>query len=257
MRLKDKVVVMTGATGGTGVDIVKAFVAEGAKVIASDLNQAQVDELASQFDGQVKGVTCDIQDYSQVQALIDGAVEHFGTFDVMINHAGMGTGTPLLDHDPAKDWDPVVNICQKGTYHGILTAARKLVALKKPGVILNTSSAYGTMAAEFTFSYNGAKAAVDMMTKSAALELAPHNIRCIAISPGRVDTPLLRNFEKMGLWQHIQKDQMRGGFSTTTDLASIYAFLASDESNCINGCTIDAGDGFFSFKHPMVPPGCR
>lgn len=185
--------------------------------------------------------------------MIDAAVEHFGTLDIVINNAGIGSPKPLIDHDPMADFDLVTKVNQHGVYYGILAAAKKLKALGKPGVILNTSSIYGTMAAELTFSYNVSKAAVDMMTKCAALELAPLNIRVVAVAPGRVDTPLLRKYEALGLWEHIRREQMRGKFTQPGEIANIFAFLASDESNCINGTTIMSDDGFVQFKYPLLP----
>ena len=103
-----------------------------------------------------------------------------------------------------------------------------------------------------TFIYNSSKAAADMMTKCAALEFAPHNIRVVAVAPGRVDTPMLRQYELLGLWEHIRKEQMRGEFTQPVEIANIYAFLASDEANCINGTTVAAEDGFMNFKYPLL-----
>jgi NAD(P)-dependent dehydrogenase (short-subunit alcohol dehydrogenase family) len=108
------------------------------------------------------------------------------------------------------------------------------------------------MASEMTFTYNDSKAAVDMMTKCAALELGPHKIRVCAIAPGRVDTPLLRQYEALGLWDHIRKEQMRDEFTQPSEIANVVAFLASDEANCINGCTVSASDGFENFKYPLL-----
>ena len=121
------------------------------------------------------------------------------------------------------------------------------------GVILNTSSIYGLMDAEMTFTYNVSKAAVDMMTKCAALELAPYNIRVAAVAPGRVDTPMLRQYEALGLWEHIRREQMRNEFTQPSEIADVFAFLASAESNCINGSTVCAEDGFLNFKYPLLP----
>lgn len=254
MRLKNKVAIITGACGGIGLAIVAKFVAEGAKVLAADLDQAATEKLAEQYDGQVKGFAVDVTDYAQVEAMVEMAVTHFGTVDVVINNAGVAIAKMLLDHDPAQDFDMITGVNQKGVYHGILAAGRKFRALGKPGVILNTSSIYGQMAAEMTFTYNVSKAAVDMMTKCAALELAPHNIRVAAVAPGRVDTPMLRQYEAMGLWEHIRREQMRNEFTQPGEIADVFAFLASAESNCINGTTVFADDGFLNFKYPLLPP---
>jgi len=252
MRLKDKVAVVTGACGGIGQAIVAKFVAEGASVIVADLDGTQAQQAAATFGDKARGLAVDVTDFGQVEAMLDAAVEHFGTLDVVVNNAGIGNPKPLLDHDPVADFDLVTRVNQKGVYHGILAGGRKLRALGKAGVILNTSSVYGQMAAEMSFSYNASKAAVDMMTKCAALELAPLGIRVCAVAPGRVDTPLLRQYEALGLWEHIRKEQMRGEFTQPAEIADVFAFLASEEANCINGSTVCAEDGFINFKYPLL-----
>lgn len=252
MRLKDKVAVVTGACGGIGQAIVAKFVAEGASVIVADLDGAQAQQVAATFGDKARGLAVDVTDFGQVEAMVDAAVEHFGTLDVVVNNAGIGNPKPLLDHDPVADFDLVTRVNQKGVYHGILAGGRKLRALGKAGAILNTSSVYGQMAAEMSFSYNASKAAVDMMTKCAALELAPLGIRVCAVAPGRVDTPLLRQYEALGLWEHIRKEQMRGEFTQPAEIADVFAFLASEEANCINGSTVCAEDGFINFKYPLL-----
>lgn len=255
MRLEKKVAIVTGACGGIGQAIVNKFVAEGAMVLAVDLDRAATEQLAAQYDGQVKGLAVDVTDYARVEQMVEAAVTQFGTLDVMVNNAGIGNAKMLLDHDPVADFDVITGVNQKGVYHGTLAAGRKFKALGKPGVILNTSSIYGQMAAEMTFSYNVSKAAVDMMTKCAALELAPHGIRVAAVAPGRVDTPMLRQYEALGLWEHIRREQMRNAFTQPAEIADVFAFLASKESNCINGCTVCADDGFLQFKYPLLSQG--
>ena len=252
MRLKAKVAIVTGACGGIGQEIVRKFVREGARVVAADLGLQQVEDFASQFAGDVRGFGVDVTDYVQVQAMVAAAVEWFGSLDVVINNAGIGMPKALLEHDPAADFDLVTNVNQKGVYHGILAGAKKLQELGKKGVILNTSSIYGQMAAELSFTYNVSKAAVDMMTKCAALELAPLGIRVAAVAPGRVDTPMLRQYQALGLWEHIRREQMRNEFTQPAEIADVFAFLASDEANCINGSTVCAEDGFLNFKYPLL-----
>ena len=252
MRLENKVAVITGACGGIGKAIVEKFIAEGASVIVADLDQVEADKVAAPYGDKARGLAVDVTDFSQVENMVDAAVQHFGSLDVVINNAGIGMPKLLLEHDPVADFDIVTQVNQKGVYHGILAGGRKFQALGKAGIILNTSSIYGKMAAEMTFTYNVSKAAVDMMTKCAALELAPHNIRVCAVAPGRVDTPLLRQYEELGLWEHIRKEQMRAEFTQPGEIADVFAFLASAESNCINGSTVYAEDGFVNFKYPLL-----
>lgn len=251
MSLKEKVAVVTGACGGIGYTIVQKFVAQGANVVLVDMDQEKVNQVAGDFGAAVRGFAADVTDYQQVEAMLDFAVAEFGTLDVVVNNAGIGMAKNLLEHDPEKDFDLITQVNQKGVYHGILAGGRKFTALSKRGVILNTSSVYGTMAAEMTFTYNVSKAAVDMMTKCAALELAPHGIRVVAVAPGRVDTPMLRQYKEFGLWEHIRKEQMRDEFTQPEEIADVFAFLASDAANCINGSTVFADDGFANFKYPL------
>lgn len=252
MRLQEKVAVITGACGGIGHAIVSKLVAEGARVLAADLSQEGLFQLQEEFGDSVATCIVNVTDYDQVAGMIQQACDHFGRLDIVINNAGIGSAKMLIDHDPVADFEGVTAVNQKGVYYGILAAAKKFKQLGTPGVILNTSSVYGKMASEMTFTYNVSKAAVDMMTKNAALELAPLNVRVCAIAPGRVDTPLLRQYEALGLWEHIRREQMRETFTQPEEIANVAAFLVSDEANCINGCTVDAGDGFTNFKYPLL-----
>jgi NAD(P)-dependent dehydrogenase (short-subunit alcohol dehydrogenase family) len=251
MRLDNKVTVITGACGGIGREIVRVFVSEGARVLAVDLDNEATEGLADDYGDEVSALAADVTDYRQVEGMINAAVERFGSFDVLVNNAGIAPPKPLLEHDPDLDWDSVTAVNQKGVYHGILAGARKLIELGKPGVILNTSSIYGSVAAELSFTYNVSKSAVDMMTKCAALELAPHGIRVAAVAPGRVNTPMLQQAKALGLWDHMRREQMRGEFTEPEEIANVFAFLASDAANCINGSTLAAEDGYLGFKFPL------
>lgn len=252
MTLTNKVAVLTGACGGIGSAVVDKLISQGARVVLADMNIDGLKQLSDKYPETTVGIATDVTDYSQVEAAINTAVEHFGRVDIVINNAGIAFPKMLLEHNPEEDFDLTINVNQKGVYYGILAAAKKFVAMGTPGVIINTSSVYGQMAAEMSFIYNASKAAVDMMTKCAALELAPHNIRVCAVAPGRVDTPLLRKYDELGLWDHIRKEQMRNTFTQPEEIAAIFAFLASDEANVINGNTVNADDGFVNFKFPLI-----
>jgi len=251
MQLENRVAVVTGACGGIGEAIVETFVAAGAMVVAADLDATRLRGLGKRYPGRVLGLRTDVAVHAEVETLVETAVARFGTLDVMINNAGIAEAVALLEHDPLQHFDRVSAVNQKGVYHGILAAGRQFRALGKSGVILNTSSVYGTMASELTFSYNVSKAAVDMMTRCAALELAPYGIRVCAVAPGRVDTPLLRKYEALGLWEHIRREQMRQRFTAPAEIAALFAFLASDAAGAINGTTVAADDGFLAYKYPL------
>ncbi|EHA1097326.1 TPA: SDR family oxidoreductase [Vibrio alginolyticus] len=252
MELINKMAIVTGAAGGIGQAIIAKLREQGAKVLAVDISEQSL-QMYTSFDPKQLGTfVADVTDYQQVEAMVKYAVEQFGSLDIMVNNAGIGAPKPLLDHDPIADFEPISKVNQNGVYYGILAAGRQFQAQGTPGVILNTSSVYARMASEMTFTYNVSKAAVDMMTKCAALELAPLGIRVCAVAPGRVDTPMLRQYEEIGLWDHIRKEQMRQNFTQPEEIADVVAFLVSEKANCINGCTISASDGFENFKYPLM-----
>ena len=252
MRLLHKTAVVTGAAGGIGQAIIRKLLAEGARVVAADLSIDALKVFNDVPSDKLATFSVDVTDYSQVEAMVKQAAKQFGQLDILINNAGIGLAKPLLQHDPINDFEPVTNVNQKGVYHGILAGGRQFQAQGTRGVILNTSSVYAQLASEMTFTYNVSKAAVDMMTKCAALEYAPLGVRVCAVAPGRVDTPMLRQYEALGLWEHIRKEQMRQEFTQPNEIADVVAFLVSDEANCINGCTVNASDGFENFKYPLL-----
>ena len=213
MRLTNKTAVVTGAAGGIGQAIVKKLLAEGAQVLAADLSASALTVFNDYPKDKLITFSVDVTDYQQVEAMVQHGVTHFGQLDIMINNAGIGAPKPLLDHDPIADFEPVTRVNQQGVYYGILAAGRQFRRQESKGVILNTSSVYAQLASEMTFTYNVSKAAVDMMTKCAALELAPLGIRVCAVAPGRVDTPMLRQYEALGLSDHIRKEQLRQTFT--------------------------------------------
>lgn len=172
MRLLNKTAVVTGAAGGIGQAIVRKILAEGGRVVAADLSVDSLKVFNDFPTGKLVTFSVDVTDYKQVEAMVAHAVTRFGQLDIVINNAGIGSAKPLLEHDPLGDFDSVTNVNQKGVYHGIVAGGRQFRAQGTKGVILNTSSVYATIASEMTFTYNVSKAAVDMMTKCAALELA-------------------------------------------------------------------------------------
>ncbi|GGO70616.1 SDR family NAD(P)-dependent oxidoreductase [Bowmanella pacifica] len=252
MRLANKNIIVTGAAGGIGQAMVNKLLTEGANVLASDISDEALAVFGHYNSPRLVTLATDITHYAQVEAMISHLVSHFGHLDVLINNAGIATAKPLLEHDPAADFDPITRVNQQGVYYGILAAGRQFSAQGTGGVIVNTSSVYAKMASELTFSYNVSKAAVDMMTKCAALELAPLGVRVCAVAPGRVNTPMLHQYKEVGLWDHIRKEHMRETFTQPKEIANVVAFLASEEANSINGVTISAADGFENFKYPLL-----
>lgn len=252
MHLKNKTAIVTGAAGGIGQTIIHALLEQGANVLAVDLSPQSLALFNNDTHQSLRTFSADVSDYQQVVRMVQQAVEHFGALDIMVNNAGISGAKALLDHDPIADFEPITRVNQNGVYYGMLAAGHQFRAQATAGVIINTSSIYGQMASEMSFTYNVSKAAVDMMTKCGALELAPLGVRVCAVAPGRVDTPMLRQYQEFGLWEHIRKEQMRQIFTQPEEIANVVAFLASKNANCINGCTVYASDGFENFKYPLL-----
>ena len=258
LRLDGKVALITGGASGIGLATVRKFVREGAQVMIADINLAQAQaaaaEVASEgFEGRVAAVGVDVSVFAEVEAAVARAVEVFGKLDVIFNNAGIAGGKPLLDHDPAVDYAPMIRVDQDGVYYGILAAGRQFRDQGTGGVIISTSSIYGEQAAELSFSYSAAKAAVISFTRSAAYELAEFGIRAVAITPGRVATPIINQFSD-DLKATFASEQLRNKMTEPEEIANVVAFLASDEANVINGTVVSVDDGYSVFKQRLDLP---
>ncbi|GAA2079149.1 SDR family oxidoreductase [Microbacterium hatanonis] len=222
--------------------------------ISLERAQQAVDEItAAGFDGATAACRVDVSVFAEVEAMVAKAVEIFGTLDVIFNNAGIAGGKPLLDHDPAVDYEPMIRIDQDGVYYGILAAGRQFRDQGTPGVIISTSSIYGEQAAELSFTYSAAKAAVISFTRSAAYELAQYGIRAVAITPGRVGTAIINQFSDE-LKETFASEQLRNKMTQPSEIADVVAFLASDEANVINGTVVHVDDGYSVFKQRLDLP---
>lgn len=258
MRLEGKVAVITGGASGIGHATVLKFVREGAKVVIADMNLTQAEQVVAEvdaagFEGAATAVQTDVSVYADVEAAVARAVEVYGHLDVIFNNAGIAGGKPLLDHDPDVDYAPMIRIDQDGVYYGILAAGRQFRDQGTGGVIISTSSIYGEQAAELSFTYSAAKAAVISFTRSAAYELAEYGIRALAITPGRVGTPIINQFSEE-LRNTFAAEQLRNRMTEPDEIADVVAFLASDESNVINGTVVHVDDGYSVFKQRLDLP---
>ena len=258
MRLEGKVALITGGASGIGRATVEKFVREGAKVLIVDINLdsaqgavAEIDQLG--FEGATAAAQADVSSYGDVEAAVQRAVEVFGKLDVIFNNAGIAGGKALLEHEPEVDYAPMIRVDQDGVYNGILAAGRQFRKQGGGGVIISTSSIYGEQAAELSFTYSAAKAAVISFTRSAAYELAEYGIRAVAITPGRVATAIINQFSEE-LKTTFASEQLRNKMTEPEEIANVVAFLASDEANVINGTVVHVDDGYSVFKQRLDLP---
>lgn len=249
-RLQGKVCIITGGASGMGKATAKRFVEEGAKVIVADFNEENgkktVAEL-KELGGEAAFFKVDVSSWEQVQAMVDFAAEMYGTLDVVWNNAGIYEVYSVLDCN-AESYERTVRVNQNSVAYGIFAASKKMVELGVKGVIINTSSCFATSVYANSFSYSATKAAIANMTKTAALELGEYGIRVIAIAPGTVRTPINQEALDNGLAEPLLKCHMRQQLCQPEDIANVVTFLASEESNVINGVVVPVDDGFISFK---------
>jgi glucose 1-dehydrogenase len=237
-RLANKVAIVTGAARGIGAAISEAFVAEGARVVLADCLEDEVRACAARLGTSALAVPTDVADAAQVERLVARAVEHFHGLDVLVANAGVQAEIPFLDLTEA-ELDRVVRVNIKGTFLCGQAAARRMVALRTNGSIINMSSINAVITHPFLVHYAATKGAIAMLTKGMAVALAGHGIRVNAIGPGSVDTPLNANFFNLpGMMDRIRMRTPLDRVALPEEVAHVAVFLASDETQYITGTTI-------------------
>lgn len=244
-RLQDKVAVITGGNSGIGEAAALLFAAEGARVVISARREAQLQAVAEKITaagGTVLVVPTDISKPEQAANLIEKTVETFGRIDVLVNNAGvLEEGLRPIDDAKDEDLDRVININTKGTAYCIREATKKMLA-QGSGSIVNIASVAGVMGCGGA-AYVTSKAAVIGLTKHTALRCASQKVRCNAVCPGNVITPMTMNANPANMSKEMFGAMMKHsdlsvGSCQPEDVANIALFLASDESRAITGQVI-------------------
>ena len=243
-RLAGKVAVITGGASGMGLETVRRFLAEGAKVVVGDLNEdsgrQMLDELGAD---ELRFVRTDVALETDVQRLLETAVADFGAVDVVFNNAGVGGAIGPLTETTVEDWDYTFDVLAKGVFLGIKHAARLMRDLGRGGSIINTASIAGLSGDGGPLVYSAAKAAVISLSKSAAVELAADRIRVNAICPGFIDTPLANRGDPGGTQRAFAKAQPWPDYGRGEHIAGAALFLASDDAEFVTGESIIVDGG--------------
>ncbi|HYM97113.1 MAG TPA: 3-oxoacyl-ACP reductase FabG [Candidatus Sulfotelmatobacter sp.] len=239
MRFKDRVALVTGGGRGIGAATAQLLASEGAKVAVSDMDLAPAQEVA----GPIKGlaIACDVTDRAQVEAMVERTVKELGRLDVLVACAGI-TRDNLLFKMTDDDWDAVIDTHLKGTFL-CARAAQKTMVEQKYGkmVFLSSTSALGNRGQT---NYSAAKAGLQGMARTLAIELGPFNVNVNAVAPGFVDTRMTRataervgvDYEAFKLGAASQIPLRRVG--QPEDIARVIAFLCSEEASFVSGQTI-------------------
>ena len=241
LQMEDQVALVTGAANGIGRAIIERFVAEGMRVAAVDINQDDLTEATAQFGGQVIQIVADISNRSQVQAAIRTCVDQFGALDVLAANAGIADGQPFLEIDDAS-WRRIIDVNIHGTFHCLQEAARMMAKARK-GAIVCTSSTNAWYVEKNLAHYNTSKGGVEALVRSAAIDLAPMNIRVNAVEPSMVKTrAAFITKDPVGGPEYLKRVPM-ARFAEPSEIAAAVAWLASGQSSYITGQTliIDGG----------------
>ncbi|MFE7975752.1 SDR family NAD(P)-dependent oxidoreductase [Streptomyces shenzhenensis] len=242
-RLSGKVAIITGAGSGQGRATALALAAEGARVMAADVDEAGLAELASAA-GEIAVRRCDVRRAEEVEALVAATEERFGALHAMLNCAGYLRAAPLLETTDEM-LDGMIDVNLKGVFYGCKFA---VPAMRRSGggSIVNWGSVNSLVAEPEISAYSATKGAVLMITKSVAVEFAKDDIRANCICPGAVRTPMVEGFFDEGFFEDeaAQRTYQPLGMGTPEQVADVAVFLASDESRLMTGSAVVVDGGY-------------
>ena len=244
--LQDKVAIVTGAGSGFGEAIAKQFAQQGAKIAVLDLNLEQAERVAKEIGGNSIAVQVDVGDFEAVQTAVTDVSRQLGSVHILVNNAGIThKNMPMLEVDEAS-FDQVFRVNVKSIFN-FSHAVIPMMQAQNSGVILNIGSVAGIRPRPGLMWYNGSKGAVNMLSKSMAVELAPWNIRVNAICPTLGATGILES--AMGVPDTPENRKKfiatipMGRFVETADVANAASYLVSDQASFITGVEFPVDGG--------------
>ncbi len=252
MKLKNKVAVVTGAGAGMGRAIALLYAKEGAKVVATDINEESIKKVTEEIikaGGEATPLVANIAKEEDVQSMIDTAVEKYGTLDILVNNAGI-----MDNFTPAKEvtddlWEKIMAVNTTGTMRAIRKAL-PIFLEKKSGIIINNASVGGLYGSRAGAAYTASKHAVIGLTKNVGFQYAMEGIRCNAIAPGGVNTEIgttIDNPSKFGMERATSGAQNNPRSGESEEIATVALFLGSDDSSFVNGQVITADGGWTAY----------
>jgi len=252
MRLKDKVAIVTGGARGIGQAVVRAYSAEGAKVVIADIELAKAQELASELGANALAVQLDVRDSKSIASLISTTVAKFGSVDILYNNAGVFDMGPILEVSEAS-FDKVFSVNTRGLFFTLQAAAAQMVKQGRGGKIINMSSQAGRRGEGLVAVYCASKAAVISLTQSAGLDLIKYRINVNGIAPGVVDTPMWDQVDALfAKYEHLPVGEKKrqvglavpaGRMGLPDDYRGAALFLASSDSDYVVAQTLNVDGG--------------
>lgn len=244
--LKDKVAIVTGAGSGIGKAIAELYAKEGAKVVVSDINEQhgnEVVELIKNHGDEAFFVKADSGSAEDNQKLVEITVEKYGRLDIACNNAGIGGPAQKTSEYDIEAWNKVINVNLNGVFYGCRYQLEQMVK-NGGGNIVNIASVHATVAAPMSPAYTATKHAVVGLTKNIAAEYAQQNIRCNAVGPGYILTPLLEANLDDAARNAIAAKAPINRLGTSEEIAELVLFLSSDKSSFTTGAYYIADGGY-------------
>lgn len=239
-RLQDKVAIITGGASGIGESMANLFAAEGATVIAADINQDALDKI-SEKDG-IHGMKLDVSSEQDWQQLVQKVSEQFGRIDILVNNAGI-TSEKAVDQITYEDWERLLKINGFGTLLGLKYVA-PVMERQHRGAIVNLSSVTAKVGMGLN-SYTASKGSVRALSKAAAVQYGGSGVRVNAVFPGVIETPMTQGLESSTeALQGIHAMTPLGRLGKPEEVAKAILFLASDESSFITGAELAIDGGY-------------
>ena len=249
--LEGKVTVITGGGSGIGEAICKKFTASGANVIIIDTNEIEGERVAQEANAYY--LNCDISDPKSVQETFKKIESNHGFTEILINNAGIAHIGKITETSP-EDFDKVMNVNVRGSYLCIKASIAAMIKNKK-GCILNMASVASNLGIPDRFAYSTSKGAVYTMTLSVARDFVDQGIRCNCICPARVHTPFVDNYLRENypgneeeMFKKLEATQPIGRMAKPEEIASLAAYICSDEASFMTGSAFDIDGGFTLLK---------
>jgi glucose 1-dehydrogenase len=247
MTLHGKVAIVTGGNTGIGRAVVLALAAEGADIvidyIANEDEELSVEAAVRGLGDKVVGVKADVSKVEDLETLVGTAVSTFGRLDIMVNNAGVETRTSILD-TTEEQYAKVLDINLKSAFFGTQLAAKQMIAQGQGGRIINMTSVHEDWPMPGNTAYCLSKGGMRMLTRTAGVELAPHNVLVVGVGPGAVETPI--NTATMNDPAALKKLDAAipiGRMAKPEEIGSVVAFLAGDGASYLTATTIFADGG--------------
>ena len=245
------VALITGGAQGIGYACAEAIGESGALIVVADINKMGVEEAANKLGGCAVGLVCDMGDSTQIDALFDTIESEAGPVSILVNNAGIALPNDFLETS-LDQFRSVIDVNLIGTFAALQRAAKTMVAEKIEGAIVNMSSINAQVAIPSIAAYCASKGGVMQLTKSAALALAPHNIRANAVGPGSIDTAMMAsvNANPEAMEMVMSRTPLKR-IGTPREIGDVVAFLASDKASYITGETIYVDGGRIGMNYTM------